>query len=35
MLPTISRGKGNPVMAFGQLREYNEKNVFLQKSCRK
>ena len=27
--------KGNQAMKFGQLIEYNVKNIFLQKSCRK
>ena len=27
----ISQSKGNQTMKFGQLREYNRKNVFLQK----
>ena len=32
MLPNISRSKGNQTMKFGQLIEYNMKNVFLGKS---
>ena len=35
ILPTISKSKGHPTMKLGQLREYNERNVFLQKSCGK
>ena len=35
ILPNISRNKGNPIMKFGQLMEYNKKNIFLQKLCRK
>ena len=33
LLPDISRG--NQIMNFGQLIEYNVRNIFLQKSCRK
>ena len=32
ILPNISRSKGNQTMKFGQLIEYNMKNVFLGKS---
>ena len=35
ILPHISRKKGNRVMKFGQVIEYNGRNVFLTKSCRK
>ena len=35
ILPNISRSKGNQKMKFGQLIEYNKKNIFLQKLCRK
>ena len=35
ILPNISRSKDNHIMKFGQLIEFNMKNVFLQKSCRK
>ena len=35
ILPNISRSKGNQTMKFGQLIEYNKRNIFLQKSCRK
>ena len=29
ILPDISRSKGNQTMKFGQLREYNLRNIFL------
>ena len=32
MLPNISRNKGNQAIKFGQLIEYNKRNIFLQKS---
>ena len=32
ILPNISRNKGNETRKFGQLLEYNTKNVFLEKS---
>ena len=35
ILPDISRSKGNQAMKFGQLIEYNVRNIFLQKSCMK
>ena len=35
MLPNISRSKGNQMMKFGQLIEYNIKYIFLEKSCTK
>ena len=35
ILSNISRSKGNQTIKFGQLVEYNEKNIVLQKSCRK
>ena len=35
ILPNISQSKGNQTMKFGQLIEYNRKNIFLQKLCRK
>ena len=35
ILPIISRNKGNQAMQFGQLVEYNLRNIFLQKSYRK
>ena len=31
----ISQNKDKQTMKFGQLREYNRKNVFIQKLCRK
>ena len=35
ILPNISQSKGNQTMTFGQLIEYNKRNIILQKSCRK
>ena len=35
ILPSISRSKGNQTMKFGQLIEYNMKNIFLEKSYTK
>ena len=35
ILPNISRSKGNQTMKFGQLIEYNMKNIFLKKSYTK
>ena len=35
MLPNISRAKGNQAMKFGQLIEYNMRNIFLEKSYTK
>ena len=35
ILPNISRCKGNPIMKFSQLIEYNMRNIFLEKSCKK
>ena len=32
ILPNISRIKGNQTMKFGQLTEYNLRNIFLEKS---
>ena len=32
MFPNISRSKGNQTMKFGQLRECNIRNIFLEKS---
>ena len=34
-LPNISRSKGNQAMKFGQLIEYNMRNIFLEKSYTK
>ena len=30
MLPNVSRGKDNHTMKFGQLIEYNMRNIFLE-----
>ena len=35
VLPNISQSKDNQTMKFGQLIEYNKRNIFLQKLCRK
>ena len=35
MLPNISRRKANQTMKLGQLIEYNKRNIFLLKLCRK
>ena len=35
ILTNISQIKGNQAMKFGQLIEYNNRNFFLQKLCRK
>ena len=35
ILPNISQSKGSQTMKFGQLREYNKRNIFLQVLCRK
>ena len=35
ILPNISQSKGNQTMKFGQLTEYNKRNIFLGKLCRK
>ena len=32
--PNISRSKGSETLKFGQVKEYNKRNIFLQKSCR-
>ena len=34
-LPNILRSKGNQTMAFGQLIEYNMRNIFIEKSYTK
>ena len=34
ILPNISRSKFNQKMKFGQGIEYNQRNIFLQKTCR-
>ena len=33
ILPNISQSKGKQTMIFGQLIEYNKKNIFLKKLC--
>ena len=35
ILPNISRSKGNQTMKFGELVEYNMRNIFLEKSYTK
>ena len=35
VLSNISQSKGNQTMKFGQLIEYNKRNIFFQKLCRK
>ena len=35
MLSNVSRVKGNQIMKFDQLREYNKRNIFLEKSYTK
>ena len=35
ILPNISQSKGNKTMKLDQLIEYNKRNIFLQKLCRK
>ena len=35
ILSNISQSKGNQKMKFGQLIEYNKRNVFLQRLCGK
>ena len=35
LLPNISRSKGNLTIKFGQLIEYNMKNIFVEKSYTK
>ena len=35
ILPSISRIKGNQAMKYGQLREYNKINIYLEKSYTK
>ena len=34
-LPNISQSKGNQTIKLGQLIEYNNQNIFLQKLCGK
>ena len=33
ILPNISQSKDKQTMKFGQLIEYNKRNIFLQKLC--
>ena len=35
ILPNISQSKDNLTIKIVQLKEYNKRNIFLQKSCRK
>ena len=35
ILPDISQNKSNQTMKFGQLMEYNKRNIFRQKLCQK
>ena len=35
ILPNISKSKGNQAMKFGQLIEYNMRNIFVEKSYTK
>ena len=35
ILPNISRSKGNQTMKFGQLRDYDKRNIFHEKSYTK
>ena len=35
ILSSISKSKGNQTMKFGQLIEYNKRNIFLQNLCGK
>ena len=35
ILLNISQSKGNKAMKFGQLIEYNKRNIFLQNLCGK
>ena len=35
IFPDISRSKGNQTIKFGQLIEYNMRNIFLEKSYTK
>ena len=35
IMPNISKSKGNQTMKFGQLIEYNMRNIFLEKSYTK
>ena len=35
ILSNISQSKSNQVMKFGELIEYNKRNIFVQKACKK
>ena len=35
ILPEISKSKGNQTVKFGQLLQYNIRNIFLEVSCTK
>ena len=35
VLPNNSRSKGNQTMKYGQLIEYNMRNIFFENSCTK
>ena len=35
ILPNIAQSKGTQTMKFSQLIEYNKRNIFAQKLCRK
>ena len=35
VLPNISKSKDNQTIKFGQLVEYDLRNIFLKKSCKK
>ena len=35
ILPNMSKSNGNQTMTFGQITEYNMRNIFLQKSYNK
>ena len=35
ILSNISQSKGNQIMKFGEVIEYNKKNILLQKLCGK
>ena len=35
ILPNTSQSKGKQTMKFGQLIDYNKRNIFLQKLCGK
>ena len=34
IFPNISQSKGKETLKFGQVKEYNKRNIFPQKSCR-